>query len=177
MPAIMAGAASGSALPSALSLPIITSWRLPLEPSMMVTVFGSPLAAGLAADFGAGIGDAAAAVGAAFSSPLALLADRDMRGRLAAERIVAEDGKAGKGHQEQAEQHGQRLQCRKWQPEPTFPAHRLLSERGAQIVGRLSHEPFPNQRRRRYHGTARRRTPAIGGALEGLELSKQKGRP
>jgi len=91
---------------------------------------------------------------------LAVLVDRDVRNRLAAERIVAKNGKTGERRDEQAEQQGERLQCRKRQPEPTLALRcRFLSERGAQIVGRLSHEAFPNQRRRRYHGRAGRRTP------------------
>ena len=74
---------------------------------------------------------------------LAGLLDSDVRDRLAAERIVAKDGKPGERRQEQAKQHGQRLQCRKRQSQPTLAARcRFLSERGAQIVGRLSHELF-----------------------------------
>ena len=38
---------------------------------------------------------------------------RDVYDRLAAERIVVEDGEAREGHQKQAEQHRQRLHCRK----------------------------------------------------------------
>jgi len=69
--------------------------------------------------------------------------DRDVRDRLAAERIVAKDGKTGERRDEQAEQQRERLQCRKRQPEPTLALRcRFLSERGAQIVGRLSHELF-----------------------------------
>ena len=79
----------------------------------------------------------------------ALACGSRLRGRLAAERIVGEKGEAAKDHQEQAEQHGQRLHRRKGQPEPAFFALRFLSERGAQFVGRLSHEPPEIGSRRR----------------------------
>jgi hypothetical protein len=105
---------------------------------MMVTVLA---ARGLLGGrFRAVIGDAGRG-GGLLVTPV-LLPDRDAHDRFAAERIVAEYGKAGIDHEEQAEQHGQRLHRGKRQPEPTFPAHGFLSERGTQIVGRLSHEPF-----------------------------------
>jgi hypothetical protein len=50
-----------------------------------------------------------------------------------------ENGKAQECNQKQAEQHRQRLESRKRQPESALPARRLLSERRAQIVGRLCH--------------------------------------
>ena len=109
MPAITPGAASGSAL-SAASPEITTSWRAPLEPSMMVTVFCSPAAGCLAADFALGPGCGAKPWRLLFCRGRRL-ADRDVGDRLAAQRIVVEDGKADEGNQEQAEQHGERLEA------------------------------------------------------------------
>src|SRR2546429_9800160 len=69
------------------------------------------------------------------------LAKHDARRRLAAERIVLEESKAGKDHQEQAKHHGKRLQTGERQPEPALWAYRFLSKRRAQIVGRVCHKP------------------------------------
>ena len=116
MPVIMAGgwAAARSSALSAAPPPITTSWRLPLMPSMMVTVL--LLAAWPPAWRRLGLGRARRlAVGACrerLVGSAALLPDRDMGDRLAAERIVVEQGKAGKGQQEQAEQAGERLHRR-----------------------------------------------------------------
>ena len=68
-----------------------------------------------------------------FSAP-ALAAQHDPPRRLAAERIVVENGKAGKDHQEQAEHHGKRLQTGERQPEPAlwrvpFPVQAACSDR------------------------------------------------
>ena len=77
---------------------------------MMVTVFCSPGAACLAADFAPC--SAAARARRRLFSGRRRLAERESGDRLAAERIVAEDGEAGEGRQEQAEQDRQRLQSR-----------------------------------------------------------------
>ena len=69
------------------------------------------------------------------------LTQHDARRRLAAERIVLEESKAGKDHQEQAKHHGKRLQTGERQPEPALWAYRFLSKRRAQIVGRVCHKP------------------------------------
>ena len=79
---------------------------------MMVTVFCSPGAACLARGFGAWLGDLPTGAVGRFSAAGAAWADRDAGDRLAAQRIVVEDGKADEGHQKQAEQHGERLGCR-----------------------------------------------------------------
>jgi hypothetical protein len=114
-----------------------------VEPSIMVTVFCSPGAA----CFGASWSRACLSCLLSWPGPEAAgfsswpLGSRiAIRGhRLAAERILVEDGEAGKGDQEQAEQHGERLHGRERQPQPAFPARLVLSERGAQIIGRFSH--------------------------------------
>ena len=90
--------------------------------------------------FGAVLGSARGRHGRFFSRGCRLT-QRDAGDRLAAERIVAEDGKASEGNQKQAEQHGKRLDSGKRQPKSALPAHRFLSERRAQIVGRLCHGP------------------------------------
>src|SRR5882757_4221235 len=70
MPAMaVADAASVSVLSPAASPPIATSWRLPLDPSMMVTVLFSPAAACLDADFMAGSAWLEAAGAAFWSAP------------------------------------------------------------------------------------------------------------
>ena len=102
-----AGAGSASAL-SAASPPITTSWRLPLEPSMMVTVLLSPLGC-LRCGFRGLFGVAGAAMRVRFS---ARLAQRDTGDRLAAEGIVGEKRDGEEGNQKQAEQHRQRLHRR-----------------------------------------------------------------
>src|SRR6476646_10132271 len=61
------------------------------------------------------------------------LTQGDMRDRLAAERIVVEDGNTHKGDQKQAQQHRKRLRTGKQQPVSALPAHLVLSERRAQI--------------------------------------------
>ncbi len=135
---VMAAAGAGSAPPlSAASPPITTSCRLPLEPSMMVTVLLSPLGA-CDADFVACSGFPEPDAGCRL---VRRLAQRDTGDRLAAERIVGEKGDGEEGDQEQAEQHGQRLHRREGQPEPALAALRLLSERRAQIVGHFRHGP------------------------------------
>src|SRR5205085_2790329 len=98
------------------------------------------------------------------------LADREPRHRLAAERILVEDGEAGKGDQEQAEHDREHLYGRERQPQPAFPARRVLSERGAQIIGRFSHA-----RSRITHNDDT--TPRSSGGRPGLphQSSKQKG--
>ena len=104
---------------------------------MMVMVFCSAGARpAWRADFAAG--SAAGGRGGVFSSP-GVASDRDAGHRFAAQRIVVEQGKAGKSRQKQAEQHGKRLDSGKRQPKPALAAHVFLSKRGAQIVGRLCH--------------------------------------
>ncbi len=76
-----------------------------------------------------------------FFACLRRLPDGDADDRLAAQRIVIEDGKADESHKEQAEQHRNRLRRRKRQPKSALSSHRLLSKRRAQIVGRLCHAP------------------------------------
>ena len=107
---------------------------------MMVTVFWLGRRGLLGGGFGAGFGGAGSAV-ADFSPALGAAGwtKRDARDRLAAQRIVVEDGKAGEDDQKQAQQHGKCLDTGKRQPETALPARRLLSERCAQIVGRLCH--------------------------------------
>ena len=140
MPAIaVAGAVSASAL-SGASPPITTSWRLPLEPSMMVTVLFSPAAACLGADFAACSAWPEARCGRLLVRRRRL-AQGDVRDRLAAKGIVREQGDGGKADQEQAEQHGQRLHRGERQPKPALLALGFLSERRAQLVGRFRHEP------------------------------------
>ena len=91
--------------------------------------------------FGAGLGGAGSGHGGflALVRGAAGRAKRDARDRLAAQRIVAEDGEAGEDSQKQAQQNGKCLDTGKRQPETALPARRLLSERRAQIVGRLCH--------------------------------------
>ena len=106
---------------------------------MMVTVFCSDGAACLAADFAPASETARGRAAASFSSAGLRRPDRNPRHRFAAQRIVVEEGEAGEGHQKQAEQDGERLDSGKRQPEPALSAHRLLSKRSAQIIGRLCH--------------------------------------
>ena len=93
-------------------------------------------------------------------------ADRDPRQRLAAERVIVEEGKTGKGSQKQAQRHRQRLDRRERQPKAALSAHRLPSKRSAQIVGRLCHRTPRNQPGRRYHGETRQRQGGNGLGLK-----------
>ena len=108
---------------------------------MMVTVFCSAGAACLVADLAPGSAAPAGADGGFFArvGRRGWRTQRDARDRLAAQRIVAEDGEARKDSQKQAQQDGKCLSTGKRQPETALPARRLLSERCAQIVGRLCH--------------------------------------
>ena len=107
---------------------------------MMVTVLFSPAAACLGADFAAGSAWPGSHGGGLLVGARGL-AQGDARDRFAAEGIVGEQGDGGKAGQEQAEQHGQRLHGGKRQPKPALLARLFLSERRAQFVGRLRHEP------------------------------------
>ena len=153
---------------------------------MMVTVFCSAGAACLGADFAPGSAAPEARRGGFLGQPARRLAQRDARDRLAAERIVGEDGEAGKGDQEQAEQHGQRLHTGERQPETgafgaPFPVRAACSDRRPSLPW-----TSPNQPRRRYHDGARlrqirrrdsRRKPAVRHAAGIVGTSQQKGRP
>ena len=134
---------------------ITTSWRAPLDPSMMVTVFCSP-AAGccLDADFASGSVEGEAAVvdfsAAGATWRIAIRAIGSPPSGLSLKMA-----KPMKVSEEQAEQQRERLKSGKRQPEPALASRdRLLSERRAQIVGHFRHGPFPNQPGRRYHGRA-----------------------
>src|SRR6185437_602995 len=70
---------------------------------------------------------------------LGLLSNRDIHHGLAAERVLGEQGKADEGEQERPEQACNHLRRGKRQAEPARAPLRILSERGAQIVDRLSH--------------------------------------
>ena len=108
------------------------------------------------------------------------LAQRDTRDRLAAQRIVVEQGDAEEGDQKQAEQHRERLHGRERQPVPALLTRRLLSERRAQFVGRLCHgSPRINCATIPRCGRFRR-GPAVVKAqvrLADARSHKQKGRP
>ena len=126
---------------------------------MMVTVFWLGRRGLLGGGFGAGLGGAGGRHGGFF----ALVGrrrgrtQRDARDRLAAQWIVAEDGEARKDSQKQAQQDGKCLNTGKRQPETALPARSLLSERRAQIVGRLCHGAPRINPTRRYHDGARPR--------------------
>src|SRR6185437_8929963 len=94
--------------------------------------------------------------------------------RFAAQRIVVEDGKAGKRDQKQAKQRGDRLEHCERQPETALFVSSFLSERGAQFVGRLCHgssriSPVNDTTAGQPCGIAKGR--GLGGARQ------QKGRP
>ena len=92
---------------SAPSPDITTSWRAPLEPSMMVMVFWS--VEGACGATGFTVGAAASEGAAATCSPGVACGNATRDDRLAAQWIVVENGEAGESHQKQAEQHRQRL--------------------------------------------------------------------
>src|ERR1700738_1024508 len=109
------------------------------------------------------------------------LADGDTDSWFAAQWIVVEQGKADKGNQEQAKQHGKRLGRRKRQPQPALSFHRRLSERRAQIVGRLCHGPPRINRltipRRAEEGGGTQAAAAGSEALEPQQKGWPGGRP
>ena len=173
-----AGCGRRRALSAASPAPITTSWRAPLEPSMMVTVLCSPAAA----SFGAAccVADSLRRRGGrlrprrAFRLRWRRAASRS-DDRLAAERIVVEDGEAREGHQKQAEQHRERLHGGERQPKPP-----LAGAACPVRAGRSDRRPFlpcaiPNQSR----PTIPRRGQAAAGRQQAGDVrsSKQKGRP
>ena len=78
---------------------------------MMVTVFCSPGCGLLGRGLVAG-SDAPGRRGSLFVRCRACCRSRDASDRLAAERVVVEQGEADEGDQKQAEQHRKRLRCR-----------------------------------------------------------------
>ncbi len=94
--------------------------------------------------------------------------------------------KPAKANQKQAQQHGQRLDSGKGQPISALLARLLLSERSAQIVGRLCHGPprisrsddtTAGQARGRSSAASASQKPALRRAPEQNGSPSKKGGP